>query len=163
MEHIKMGKVKCCEYFQDAPDNSTPFLTVSAGALSRALLTPPGVKVGLKDMERFPDMDATEGTTSFCTGGRVVSIWKHKTHKLESTANDNSLQSQQLHTQKNGVHKDQTHISGITKHILSMLDKTEKSLIQRQLHLPQLHLSHKSWAAGQRTWTRARFPFDSTT
>lgn len=74
MEHIKMGKVKCCEYFPDAPDNSTPFLTVSAGALSRALLTPPGVKVGLKDMERFPDMDATEGTTSFCTGGRVVSI-----------------------------------------------------------------------------------------
>lgn len=100
MEHIKMGKVKCCEYLPDAPDNSTPFLTVSAGALSRGLLTPPGVKVGLKDMERFPDMDATEGTTSFCTGGRVVSIWKHKTHQLESTANDNSLQSQQLHTQK---------------------------------------------------------------
>lgn len=53
---------------------STAFLTVSVGTLSRGLLAPPGVKVGLKDMERFPDMDATEGTTSFCTGGRVVSI-----------------------------------------------------------------------------------------
>lgn len=74
LEHKKMGQVKLCKYFPGALYSSTAFLTVSAGALSRGLLTPPGVKVGLKDMERFPDMDATEGTTSFCTGGRVVSI-----------------------------------------------------------------------------------------
>lgn len=50
------------------------FLTVSLGVLSRVRLTPPGVNVGLKDTERFPDTDAAAGTTSFCTGGRVESI-----------------------------------------------------------------------------------------
>lgn len=69
-----MGKVKRCKHFLGALFSSTAFLTVSGGALSSGLLTAPGVKVGLKDMERFPDMDAAEGTTSFCTGGRVVSI-----------------------------------------------------------------------------------------
>lgn len=52
----------------------TVFLTVSIGVLSRGRFTPPGVKVGLKDTERFPDTDAAAGTTSFCTGGRVESI-----------------------------------------------------------------------------------------
>lgn len=41
---------------------------VSLGVRGR--LTPPGVKVGLKDTERFPDTDAAAGTTSLCTGGR---------------------------------------------------------------------------------------------
>lgn len=49
-------------------------MVVSLGVLSRVRLTPPGVKVGLKDTERFPDTDAAAGTTSFCTGGRVESI-----------------------------------------------------------------------------------------
>lgn len=44
---------------------STVFLTVSAGALSRGLPPPPGVKVGLKDMERFLAVDAAEGTSNF--------------------------------------------------------------------------------------------------
>lgn len=43
----------------------TGFLTVSAGALSNGRPPPPGVKVGLKDMERFLAVDATEGTTNF--------------------------------------------------------------------------------------------------
>lgn len=47
---------------------------VSLGALSRVRLTPPGVKVGLKDTERFPDTNAATGTISFCTGGREESI-----------------------------------------------------------------------------------------
>lgn len=47
---------------------------VSLGVLSRVRLTPPGVKVGLKETERFTDADAAAGTTSFCTGGRVGSI-----------------------------------------------------------------------------------------
>lgn len=38
------------------------------------MLTPPGVKVGLKDTERFPDTGAAAGTTNFCTGGREESI-----------------------------------------------------------------------------------------
>lgn len=47
---------------------------VSLRVLSRGRLTPPGVKVGLKDTERFPETDAAAGTTSFCTGGREESI-----------------------------------------------------------------------------------------
>lgn len=46
---------------------------VSLVVLSRVRLTPPGVKVALKDTERFPDTDAVAGTTSFCTGGGVGS------------------------------------------------------------------------------------------
>lgn len=52
----------------------TVFLTVSIGVLSRGLVTPPGVSVGLKDTDRFPDNDATEGTTNLWTGGRIESI-----------------------------------------------------------------------------------------
>lgn len=60
---------------------------VSLGVLSRVRLTPPGVNVGLKDTERFPDTDAAAGTTSFCTGGRVESIrfffdWKCETSRF---------------------------------------------------------------------------------
>lgn len=47
---------------------------VSPVTLSKVLLPPPGVKVGLKDTERLPDAFAAAGTTSFCTGGRVGSI-----------------------------------------------------------------------------------------
>lgn len=47
---------------------------VSLGVLSRVRLTPPGVRVGLNDTERFPDTDAAAGTMSFCTGGREGSI-----------------------------------------------------------------------------------------
>lgn len=42
---------------------------MSLGVLSRVWLTPPGVKVGLKDTERFVAEGAVEGTISFCTGG----------------------------------------------------------------------------------------------
>lgn len=86
-----------------------------------------------------------------------IHLKKHKTYQLQSTATITVCKVNSYAQKKKGVHKDQTHISGITKHILSVLDKTEKSLIQRQLHQPQLHLSHKSGAAGQRAWTRARF------
>lgn len=60
---------------------------VSLGVLSRVRLTPPGVKVGLKDTERFPDTAAAAGTTSFCTGGREDSIrfffdWKCETSRF---------------------------------------------------------------------------------
>lgn len=60
---------------------------MSLGVLSRVRPTPPGVKVGLKDTERFPDMDAAAGTTSFCTGGWLESVrfffaWKRKTSGL---------------------------------------------------------------------------------
>lgn len=60
---------------------------VSLGVLSRGLLNPPGVRVGLKDTERFPDTDAAAGTTSFCTGGREESIrfffaWKCETSRF---------------------------------------------------------------------------------
>lgn len=48
-------------------------MCVSLAVLSTARVTPPGVKVGLKDTERFPDTEAA-GTTSFCTGGRLESI-----------------------------------------------------------------------------------------
>lgn len=41
---------------------------MSLGVLSRVWLTPPGVKVGLKDTERFEE--TVDGTVSFCTGGR---------------------------------------------------------------------------------------------
>lgn len=47
---------------------------VSLAVLSRVRLTPPGVRVGLNDTERFPDTDAAAGTMSFCTGGREGSI-----------------------------------------------------------------------------------------
>lgn len=47
---------------------------VSLEVLSKVRLTPPGVKVGLKYTERFADMDAADGTTSFCTGGRLESM-----------------------------------------------------------------------------------------
>ncbi|CAG5891949.1 unnamed protein product [Menidia menidia] len=36
---------------------------------------PPGVRVGRKDTARLEEKEATEGTTSFCTGGRAESIW----------------------------------------------------------------------------------------
>lgn len=60
---------------------------VSLVDLSRVRLTPPGVKVGLKDTERFPDTDAATGTTSFCTGGRAGSIrfffaWRCETSRF---------------------------------------------------------------------------------
>lgn len=60
---------------------------VSLGVLSRGRLTPPGVKVGLKDTERFPVTGTTAGTTSFCTGGRVESsrfffAWKCETSRF---------------------------------------------------------------------------------
>lgn len=38
--------------------------------LSKVWLTPPGVKVGLKDTERFVVEGAVVGTINFCTGGR---------------------------------------------------------------------------------------------
>ncbi len=59
---------------RDVIQFGTVFLTVSLGVLSTGRLTPPGVKVGLKDTERFPDTDAAAGTTRFCTGGRLESI-----------------------------------------------------------------------------------------
>lgn len=49
------------------------FLTVSLGVLSRVRLSPPGVREGLKDTDRFPDTDTAAGITSLCTGGRVES------------------------------------------------------------------------------------------
>lgn len=39
-----------CVVVKEQRYKSTVFLTVSAGALSRGLPPPPGVKVGLKDM-----------------------------------------------------------------------------------------------------------------
>lgn len=47
---------------------------VSLAVLSTVRFTPPGVKVGLKDTERFPDTEAAAGITSFCTGGTLESI-----------------------------------------------------------------------------------------
>lgn len=42
----------------------------SLGAvLSSVRLTPPGVSEGRNAMERFPETEAADGTTSFCTGG----------------------------------------------------------------------------------------------
>lgn len=43
---------------------------VSLVVLSSVWLSPPGVKVGLKDTERFAVEGAVEGTINFCTGGR---------------------------------------------------------------------------------------------
>ena len=48
----------------------TAVLTVSLKVLSGKRPTPPGVREGLKDTERFPDTEAAVGTTSLCTGGR---------------------------------------------------------------------------------------------
>ena len=45
-------------------------LTVSLEVLSRNRPTPPGVREGLKETERFPDTAAAVGTMIFCTGGR---------------------------------------------------------------------------------------------
>lgn len=49
-------------------------LTVSIGVFSKGRVTPPGVRVGLKETERFPDTGVAVGTTSLCTGGSVASI-----------------------------------------------------------------------------------------
>lgn len=66
---------------------------VSLGVLSTVRLTPPGVKVGLKDTDRFPDTDAAAGTTRFCTGGRLESIrfffdWKCETSRFVPSIDD---------------------------------------------------------------------------
>lgn len=43
---------------------------MSLGVLSRVWVSPPGVRVGLKDTERCVVKGVVEGTISFCTGGR---------------------------------------------------------------------------------------------
>lgn len=58
-------------------------LTVSIGVFSKGRVTPPGVRVGLKETERFPDTGVAVGTTSLCTGGSVASIWIKKAGKLQ--------------------------------------------------------------------------------
>lgn len=51
------------------------FFTVSVRVFSNGRLIPPGVSVGLKETERFPDTGVAVGTTSLCTGGSVASTW----------------------------------------------------------------------------------------
>lgn len=46
-------------------------ISVFLGVRSRVWLTPPGVKVGLKDTERCVVKGVVEGTINFCTGGRL--------------------------------------------------------------------------------------------
>lgn len=68
-------------------------LTVSLGVRAR----PPGVREGLKDMERFPDTDAAAGITSFWTGGRGESSWRGTHRKVINIQNNVS----QAHTNTN--------------------------------------------------------------
>lgn len=67
--------VTALRFVEVQQQGSEPLTVFSLGVLSRARVSPPGVKVGLKDTDRFPETEAAAGTTSFCTGGRFESIW----------------------------------------------------------------------------------------
>lgn len=60
-------------------------LTVSIGVFSTGRLIPPGVSVGLKETERFPDTGVAVGTISLCTGGTEESTCIGKSKRKDES------------------------------------------------------------------------------
>lgn len=89
---IKTNKLQVFGFFS----SRIVILTVSIGVFSKGRVTPPGVRVGLKETERFPDTGVAVGTTSLCTGGSVASIWMKKAGKLQINRIHNQTAATQI-------------------------------------------------------------------